>query len=437
MTRAGELVGGRYRLDETLGAGGFGRVWRARDEVLDVDVAVKELLLPPSVSDDERRERVTRALREARHAAKLREHPNVIGVLDVFAVDDTPWIVMQLVDGRSLQERLAAGGRLSEEQARRVALGVLDALAAAQLAGITHRDVKPANIMLASDGRVLLADFGIAVHDADTALTATGMFVGSLEYTAPERVNGEKATAAADLFSLGATLYEALEGVSPFRRDTAKAILKALLLDDPPAPEHAGPLGPLVMRLLAKEARHRPDVAEARRTVERLAATSVVETGKPRRSRGPQNTLRVKPPTRREAERARIPKERLGVLGWLLFVAVFGAVFGDFWSFNDLFESSHSSALLRSAGGLVAVGDILAIGALSAGAVKGALRVTGKAATAVAVVAFLVGGVATCFAFAGFFEVIQQTGLDSEPAVWVSLAAVAATAAVVHQSRPS
>lgn len=253
VTSAGRLVGGRYRLSRRLGAGGFGSVWQAHDEVLGVDVAVKEVRLPPAASPEEHTERLVRAQREARHAARLRDHPNVVGVHDVVVDGGVPWTVMQLIVGRSLEDRITRDGPLPTADTVTVAEAVLAALGAAHRAGIVHRDVKPANIMLADDGGVLLADFGIAVQQDQTALTASGAFIGSVDYLAPERAHGSPAAPAGDLFSLGATLYQAVEGRLPFRRDTPVATLTAVLFEQPPPMAQAGPLAPLINGLLEKD----------------------------------------------------------------------------------------------------------------------------------------------------------------------------------------
>jgi serine/threonine protein kinase len=259
----GRVIGCRYRLVENLGAGGFGRVWKARDETLHVDVAVKEVRLPPSASAAEQAERLARAGREARNPAKLRNHPNIVAVHDVVIDDDIPWIVMRLVEGCSLEEHVAAHGPLSVDKVADVAVGVLRALGAAHEAGVAHRDVKPANVMLTANGEVLLTDFGIAVHQADTALTVIGMFIGSVEYTAPERLRGDDRQATSDLFSLGATLYQAAEGLSPFHRETPAASLTAVLFDQAPPPQRAGELATLITRLLDKDPDKRPTVHQA------------------------------------------------------------------------------------------------------------------------------------------------------------------------------
>jgi serine/threonine protein kinase len=215
---ASRVIAGRYRLIERLGHGGMGVVWHARDEVLGREVAVKEIRLPVtgSAPDDLVDLMVRRALREARAAARLR-HPAIVTVHDVVTDDGRPWIVMELIRGRSLAEVIAADGVLPARRAAEIGLKVLGALDAAHRRGILHRDVKPANIMLDGD-RVVLTDFGIAAIDGATALTATGLLVGSPDYLAPERINGRSPTAAVDMWGLGVTLYAAVAGSPPFHR---------------------------------------------------------------------------------------------------------------------------------------------------------------------------------------------------------------------------
>jgi serine/threonine protein kinase len=278
----GRLVGGRYRLVKALHSGGFGRVWQAHDLSRDVDVAVKEVWLPSGISDAERADRLTRAEREARNAAQLRNHPNIVTVRDVVEEDGAPWIVMQLVAGHSLAEDIAAAGPLSADQVRYVADNLLKALGAAHHAGIVHRDVKPANVMFTETGEVLLTDFGIAVHEADTTLTGTGMLVGSVDYMAPERIRGNDNTAAGDMFSLGVTLYQAVTGVSPFHRATAAASLAAILFEDPPPPRCQPALATLIVRLLAKDPRQRPTVSLARGLLAALPASDTPASTRPR-----------------------------------------------------------------------------------------------------------------------------------------------------------
>ncbi|RGD59368.1 serine/threonine protein kinase [Kitasatospora xanthocidica] len=260
----GQVVGGKYRLTSSLGSGGFGRVWKARDEHLQVDVAIKELWLPPAQTAAEHTERVVRAAREARNAAKLRDHPNIVTVYEVVTEDDRPWIVMQLVDGCSLEQYLDQHGPLPADRAVRLARALLAALSAAHRTGIVHRDVKPANVMITSDWSVLLTDFGIARHEQDTVMTATGLFIGSPEYAAPERIRGQDGLPASDLFSLGVTLFQAIEGLSPFRRDSFMGSLTAVLLDEPPHLKRAGrPLDRLISELLHKDPADRPVLTEA------------------------------------------------------------------------------------------------------------------------------------------------------------------------------
>ncbi|MER7468358.1 serine/threonine-protein kinase [Streptomyces sp. NPDC097981] len=265
QAQPGRAIGGRYRLVGPLGSGGFGRVWRAHDEALDVEVAVKEVWLPQQAgSEHEQEERLARAAREARNAAKLRDKAHIVAVHDVVVEEGTPWIVMRLVEGCSLSEYLRVEGRMPAARVAKVATALLKALKAAHAAGIVHRDLKPANVMLTPDGDVLLTDFGIAVHLTDTRLTVTGGVVGSAEYMAPERLNGGEDQGAGDLFSLGATLYEAVEGTSPFRRDTPTATFAALALHDPPPPQGGDtPLASLITALLAKRPGDRPTLGQA------------------------------------------------------------------------------------------------------------------------------------------------------------------------------
>jgi serine/threonine protein kinase len=262
-SQPGRLVGGRYRLVDRLGSGGMGRVWRAHDQTLGIDVAIKEVSLPFMLSEKQLAERLSRAEREARNTVRLRDQPGIVTVHDVVIDDDAPWIVMQLVTGSSLDEHLTAHGPLSVENAVKVADTMLRALAAAHAAGIVHRDVKPANVLLAKDGQVLLTDFGIAQAEGDTSLTMTGAVIGSAEYLAPERARAEEAGPPSDLFSLGVTLYQAVEGISPFRRDSPTATMTAVLFEQPAPPKNAGRLTALLAALLAKDPSQRPTVQAA------------------------------------------------------------------------------------------------------------------------------------------------------------------------------
>ncbi len=249
----------------------MGTVWRAKDETVDREVAVKEPRVPDHLSEKDRATVFERMRREARAAARL-DHPAVVTVHDVAVVDGRPWIVMELVHGRSLGDALQEG-TLDAREAARVGLEVLGALRAAHAAGVLHRDVKPDNVLLGRHDRVVLTDFGIAQIEGDTRLTDTGGFVGSPEYIAPERVLGRRPGPAADLWSLGVLLYAATEGVSPFRRSNTPATLQAVLNATPAPPAAArGPLAELIGALLHKDPAHRPDEPRARALLERAAA---------------------------------------------------------------------------------------------------------------------------------------------------------------------
>ncbi|MEV8537475.1 serine/threonine-protein kinase [Streptomyces sp. NPDC051572] len=266
----GRLIAGRYRLLGKLGHGGMGTVWRAKDETVDREVAVKEPRVPDHLPERERANAYERMRREARAAARL-DHPAVVNVHDVAVVDGQPWIVMELVTGRSLGDALQEG-TLAARDAARIGLQVLGALEAAHAAGVLHRDVKPDNVLLGRHDRVVLTDFGIAQIEGETNLTDTGGFVGSPEYIAPERVLGQRPGPASDLWSLGVVLYAATEGVSPFRRSNTPATLQSVLNSAPAPPTSArGPLADLITALLAKDAASRPNAAQVRAALESVA----------------------------------------------------------------------------------------------------------------------------------------------------------------------
>ncbi|MBS2552179.1 serine/threonine protein kinase [Catenulispora sp. NL8] len=277
----GILVAGRYRLLERLGAGGMGRVWKAYDESLDCEVAVKEVWLPPMLSDTERAERLARAQREARNAARMRNHPHIVSVHDMVSDQGMPWIVMDLIPSHDLLQTVERHGPLPQEQVAKIGLGVLDALTASHAAGILHRDVKPANVLLTTDGRVLLTDFGIAVQESDLNMTASGVLVGSPEFVAPERARGEASNGASDLFSLGATLYFAAEGRSPFSRETAVGVLTAVLFEETAPIARIPALAPLINGLLTKDPAARWDAARVRPELERLSGATSSGTPNP------------------------------------------------------------------------------------------------------------------------------------------------------------
>ncbi|WP_030597737.1 serine/threonine-protein kinase [Streptomyces fulvoviolaceus] len=258
----GLLLAGRYRLADPIGKGGMGRVWRAHDEVLHRAVAIKELTAALYVSESDQAILLARTRAEARAAARI-NHSAVVTVHDVLDHDGRPWIVMELVEGRSLADAVKEDGRVEAREAARIGLWVLRALRAAHSAGVLHRDIKPGNVLLGQDGRVLLTDFGIAQIEGDTTITRTGEVVGSVDYLAPERVRGHDPGPSADLWALGATLYTAVEGRSPFRRNTPLTTMQAVVDEEPAEPRNAGPLGPVIAALLHKDPAVRPDVAEA------------------------------------------------------------------------------------------------------------------------------------------------------------------------------
>lgn len=272
------MIAGRYRLLDVLGEGGMGTVWRARDEVLGREVAVKEVRAPAGLPTEDRERLYARLEREAWAAARV-SHRSAVTVYDVVTEDGRPWIVMELVRGLTLAETLEAEGPLPPRRAARIGADVLAALRAAHEAGVLHRDVKPANVLLANDGRVVLTDFGIAAVAGTSPLTMTGELIGSPEYLAPERAMGRTPGLAADLWSLGVLLYAAVEGASPFRRDTALDTLRAVVDEEPAPPERAGPLAPVIDGLLRKDPEQRMPAAEAEELLRVIGAGGTPSAG--------------------------------------------------------------------------------------------------------------------------------------------------------------
>ncbi|MFE2939673.1 serine/threonine-protein kinase [Streptomyces sp. NPDC059255] len=270
-TGDGPVLAGRYRLGEVIGSGGMGKVWRAHDEVLHRTVAIKELTAGLYVSEADRAVLHRRTQKEARAAARI-THPAVVTVHDVLHHDDRPWIVMEYVDGPSLADATKESGRLDPHEVARIGLAVLGGLRAAHSAGVLHRDVKPGNVLLARDGRVLLTDFGIAAIEGDATITRTGEVVGSIDYLAPERVRGKDPGPASDLWSLGVTLYTAVQGTSPFRRSSPLTTMQAVVSDEPAHPDRAGALAPVITALLRKDPAGRPDTAGCERMLREVAA---------------------------------------------------------------------------------------------------------------------------------------------------------------------
>lgn len=250
------VVAGRFRLIEPLGRGGMGTVWRAEDQVLGRIVALKEVSLPPALDESERDQMRRRVFREARAAARL-NHPAAVTVYDVLEEDDYTFIAMEMVDSPTLLAIVEEQGPLAPARAAGIGLRLVEALEAAHAEGIVHRDVKPANVMVAGD-LVKLADFGVASVKGDPQLTATGLLLGSPSYMSPEQASGEPAGPASDLWALGATLHFAVEGEGPFDREGPLPTLMAITNEPPPEPVHAGPLAPVIRALLDKDPGRRP-----------------------------------------------------------------------------------------------------------------------------------------------------------------------------------
>ncbi|TDC40462.1 serine/threonine protein kinase [Micromonospora sp. 15K316] len=276
------LIAGRYRLVDLVGTGGMGRVWQARDEMLHRDVAVKEIVPPAWLAEAEREDLRRRTLREARTAARL-NHPNVVRIYDVVHDRESPWIVMEYVRSRSVEQLLAADGPLSPATTARIGLAVLAALRAAHSAGVLHRDVKPHNVLVAEDGRVVLTDFGLATFTGgDAAMTGPGMILGSPHFVAPERARDGVSDPRTDLWSLGATLYAAVEGRPPYARDSAMATLTALATEPPDPMRRAGPLRPVLTGLLQRDPWRRLTATEAEPLLRAAAAAPPQPTDPPR-----------------------------------------------------------------------------------------------------------------------------------------------------------
>src|SRR3954470_1556551 len=268
---ANRVVAGRYALTDVLGRGGMGTVWLATDQVLERQVALKEVTFSIDLTDEERQILRERTMREARAAARL-DHPHVTTVYDVVEEAGKPWLVMEHVPARSLQQILEEEGPLPPAAVARIGLDVLDALEDAHEAGIVHRDVKPANVLVDAGGGACLTDFGIATTTGDSSLTTHGALIGSPSYMAPERANGEEPSPAVDLWSLGATLYAAVEGRPPFNRGEAMATLMAVVSEHPAPMLRAGPLEPVLRGLLTKDPARRSTVRSARPQLEAVLA---------------------------------------------------------------------------------------------------------------------------------------------------------------------
>ncbi len=276
----GDKVAGRYRLVAFIGGGGMGRVWRAHDELLERTVAIKEMLLPDAMSLDERRAAQHLAVREARSTARL-DHPNVVRVFDVVWTPRRSWIVMEYVPSRSLHEVVSQDGPLPHREAARVGLEMLAALRAAHAAGVLHHDIKPQNVLIADDGRVVLTDFGLATVGAATE----GPLLGSPRFLAPERAHHGVSSERTDLWSLGATLYAAVEGRPPFKRASVAESLSAAQAEEPDPPERPGPVHPVIAGLLTRDPAVRSTAEQAQAGLERVVRSAgVYSVPSPRRA---------------------------------------------------------------------------------------------------------------------------------------------------------
>lgn len=264
-------IADRYLLGEELGRGGIGIVWRAQDELLRREVAIKEISFPKTVSEADAEGLRTRAVREARAAAGI-NHPGVVGVYDILQHDDRAFIVMELIEAPTLADLVKDGGPLSPSRAAEIGLQILETLRGAHDNGIVHRDVKPANVMIPAVGRARLADFGIASLQNDPRLTASGIILGSPAYMAPEQAHEGTSSPATDLWGLGTTLFFAVCGKPPFDKGQAIPTLTAVLSEEPQISKNAGALGPVIEALLEKDPADRPSAAEAGSMLARVAA---------------------------------------------------------------------------------------------------------------------------------------------------------------------
>ncbi len=265
------MIGGRYQLRVAIGNGGMGTVWQAADTILRRDVAVKEVLLPPGMAASDRNAMYERTLREARAAAAL-SHPSVVQVYDVVTEGGRPWIVMELLHARSLADMIIADGPLAPRAVAKIGIALLGALEVAHGAGVLHRDVKPANVLICTDGRCVLTDFGVARMPSESNLTTPGMVLGSPHFISPERAVGGAFGPPSDLFSLGVSLFTAVEGRPPFDKGDPFDTMRAVVEEPPVAPVRAGLLAPVLYGLLEKDPARRWDVRAARQALRDLLA---------------------------------------------------------------------------------------------------------------------------------------------------------------------
>ncbi|XVU24793.1 serine/threonine-protein kinase [Actinoplanes sp. CA-054009] len=310
----GTLIGGRYTLRAAVGHGGMGTVWRAADTLLRRDVAIKEVILPPGLAPSDRDAMYERTMREARAAAAL-QHPAVVQVYDVVHENGRPWIVMELLDARSLADMVIEDGPVAPRVVAKIGIALLGALEVAHAHGVLHRDVKPANVLICSDGRCVLTDFGVARMPTDVQLTTPGMVLGSPHFISPERAMGSEFGPPSDLFSLGVTLYTAVEGRPPFDKGDPIETMHAVV-EDPPAPAvRAGSLTPVLMGLLEKDPARRMDVGTARTMLRQQLAGPLASKSPPHMMTDPYSVVPSPRPPSAPAETQPIPPQPSGQIG--------------------------------------------------------------------------------------------------------------------------
>ncbi|WP_229075713.1 serine/threonine-protein kinase [Actinoplanes sp. DH11] len=304
----GTLIGGRYTLRAAVGHGGMGTVWRAADTLLRRDVAIKEVILPPGLAPSDRDAMYERTMREARAAAAL-QHPAVVQVYDVVHENGRPWIVMELLDARSLADMVIEDGPVSPRVVAKIGIALLGALEVAHAHGVLHRDVKPANVLICQDGRCVLTDFGVARMPTDVQLTTPGMVLGSPHFISPERAMGHEFGPPSDLFSLGVTLYTAIEGRPPFDKGDPIETMHAVV-EDPPAPVvRAGSLAPVLMGLLEKDPARRMDVQTARTMLRQQLAGPLASKQPPHMVTDPYSVVSSRPTSPAAAATQQIPPQ--------------------------------------------------------------------------------------------------------------------------------
>jgi eukaryotic-like serine/threonine-protein kinase len=292
----GTVIGGRYALRTAIGNGGMGTVWRAADTVLRRDVAVKEVVLPPALAASDRDAMYERTLREARAAASL-SHPSIVQVFDVVTEGGRPWIVMEMLDARSLADMIIEDGPLAPRAVAKIGIALLGALEVAHAGGVLHRDVKPANVLITKDGRCVLSDFGVAKLPTDVQLTTPGMVLGSPHFISPERALGHRFGPPSDLFSLGVTLYTAVEGRPPFDKGDPLATMHAVVEDEPVRPVRCGPLENVLYGLMEKDPARRWDVQASRSVLRELLAGPLTTQTSPQHVTDPWAVVTPQPAT--------------------------------------------------------------------------------------------------------------------------------------------